>query len=237
MLKIMETIQQHKGKIEFNFAIFLFLLLSADFIFMVMHVYYMLTHDMECSLFCLTRDRGYAEFFQYLKYSWIMILLGYILLSTKTPQYLSWILLFAFFLFNDAFQLHHLFGSALSRKFVFDPPLDLTRSDVGAFVYFILCGLALMGLIFWTYLRGDQNYRKNSIDLGFFVLLIFFFGAVVDIIHVAFSLYGVGLSFFEDAGEMVIMSLVLWYVYMLAVSRGAFNLNIVGLIQGLFSRS
>jgi len=94
-----------------------------------------------------------------------------------------------------------------------------------------------MGLIFWTYLRGDQNYRKNSIDLGFFVLLIFFFGAVVDIIHVAFSLYGVGLSFFEDAGEMVIMSLVLWYVYMLAVSRGAFNLNIVGLIQGLFSRS
>ena len=237
MLKIRETIQQHKGKIEFNFAIFLLLLLSADFIFMVMHVYYKLTHDMECSLFCLTTDRGYAEFFQYLKYSWIMILLGYVILSTKTPQYLSWILLFAFFLFNDAFQLHHLFGSAFSRSFAFDPPLDLRRGNVGAFVYFILCGLALMGIIFWTYMRGDENYRKHSIDIGFFVMLVFFFGAVVDIIHVAFSLHGMGLNFFEEAGEMVIMSLILWYVYMLAVSRGAFYLNIMGFLRGLFSRS
>jgi hypothetical protein len=237
MLKIMETIQQQKGKIEFNFAIFLFLLLSADVIFMFMHVYYKLTHDMECSLFCLTTDRGYAEFFQYLKYSWIMILLAYIILITKTPQYLSWILLFAFFLLNDAFQLHRLFGSIFSRKFVFDPPMDLRRADVGTFVYFIVCGLALMGLIFWTYLRGDKNYRKNSIDIGFFVLLVFFFGAVVDIIPGAFSLNGMGLSFFEEAGEMVIMSLVLWYVYMIAVCRGAFYLNIVGLIRGLFSRS
>ena len=237
MLKIRESIQQHKEKIEFNFAIFLFLLLSADFIFMVMHVYYKLTHDMQCSLFCLTTDRGYAEFFQYLKYSWIILLLAWILLRTKTPAYLSWILLFAFFLFNDAFQLHHLFGSVFSRNFDFDPPLDLRRGDVGAFVYFILCGLALMGLIFWTYLRGDKNYRKHSIDIGFFILLVFFFGAVVHIIHVAFSLHGVGLSFFEEAGEMVIMSLVLWYVYMLAVSRGAFFLDIPGFIRELFPRS
>jgi hypothetical protein len=115
--------------------------------------------------------------------------------------------------------------------------LDLRRGDVGAFVYFILSGLAMMGLIFWTYLRGDQNYKRISIDIGFFILLIFFFGAVVDIIHVAFSLHGVGLSFFEEAGEMVIMSLVLWSVYMLAVSRGSFYLNILGLIQGLLARS
>ena len=236
-MRITESIKQHKGKIEFNFTIFLFLLISADFIFMVMHFFYKLTHDMECSLFCLTTNRSYAEFFQYLKYSWIMILLGYIILRTKTPQYLSWILLFAFFLFNDAFQLHQFFGSAFSRSFSFDPPLDLRRGDIGAFIYFILCGLALMGLVFWTYLRGDQNYRKHSIDIGVFVLLIFFFGAVVDIIHVAFSLHGVGLSFFEEAGEMVIMSLVLWYVYMLAVTRGAFYLNIPGFLRTLFQRS
>ncbi len=224
------------GKIEFNFAIFLFLLLSADFIFMVMHVYYKLTHHMECSLFCLTRDRGYAEFFQYLKYSWIIILLGYIMLRTKSTLYLSWILLFAFFLFNDAFQLHHLVGSAIGRNFNFDPPLDLRRGDIGAFVYFIISGLALMGLIFLTYLLGGQNYKRISIDIGFFILLIFFFGAVVDIIHVAFSLNGVGLSFFEESGEMVIMSLVLWYVYMIAVSRGSFYLNIVGSIRGLLPK-
>jgi hypothetical protein len=67
--------------------------------------------------------------------------------------------------------------------------------------------------------------------------LIFFFGAVVDIIHVAFSLHGVGLGFFEEAGEMLIMSLVLWYVYMIAVTRGAFSLNLGGMIRGRFSRS
>jgi hypothetical protein len=115
--------------------------------------------------------------------------------------------------------------------------LDLRRGDVGVFIYFIFWGMALMGLIFWTYLRGEENYRKHSIDVGFFIMLIFFFGAVVDIIHVAFSLHGVGLSFFEEAGEMVIMSLVLWYVYMLAVSRGTFYLKITGFIRGLFSRS
>ncbi len=237
MLKIRESIRPHRGKIEFNFAIFLFLLLSADFIFMVMHIYYKLTHDMHCSLFCLTTDRGYAEFFQYLKYAWIIILLVYIFLRTNNPKYLSWILLFVFFLFNDAFQLHHLFGSALGRNFTFDPPLDLRKGDVGEFAYFIMCGLALMGIIFWTYLRGNEHYRKHAVDIGFFVFLVFVFGAVVDIIHVAFSLHGVGLSFFEEAGEMVIMSLVLWYVYMIGVSRGAFYLNIMGFIRGLFSRS
>jgi hypothetical protein len=237
MLRITESIQRHKGKIEFNFAIFLFLLLSADFIFMFMHFYYKLTHDMECSLFCLTKDRSYAEFYQYLKYSWIMILLGYVILITKIPQYLSWILLFAFFLFNDAFQLHQFFGPAFGKYIAFDPPFDLGRGDIGTLVYFIVCGLALMGLVFWTYLRGDDKYRKHAIDLGFFVLIIFFFGAVVDIIHVAFSLHGMGLSFFEEAGEMVIMSLVLWYVYMLAVTRGIFNLNVIGFLRALIARS
>ena len=205
--------------------------------FVVIHFLYKLTHNMECSLFCLTTDRGYAEIFQYIKYFWIIILFIYILRSTRIIQYISWILVFTFFFIDDAFQLHVRIGYYLIRNFDFNPPLHLKLWDVGEFAYFIISGLVLLALLVWAYMRGNESFKKVSLDILIFILVIVFFGVFIDIVHVAFSLYGVGLSIIEDTGEMVFSSLILWYVYMLSVNKGSFYLNLPEMIRKLFSKT
>ena len=238
MSKNKHTIIQYlKEKTEPASILFLLLLLSADSMFVVIHFLYKLTHHWQCSLFCLTTDRGYAEIFQYIKYFWIIILFIYILRSTKIILYLSWVLVFVFFFFNDAFQLHQEIGHYIARNFDFNPPFHLSLQDVGELVYFIISGVLISGMLFWSYKRGNQNFKISTIDLGIFMLVIVFFGVVVDAVYVAFRLYGVGLSIFEDTGEMLVVSLILWYVYTLSVTRGTFNLNLPGLMARLFSRS
>ena len=215
----------------------LLLLLSADFMFVVIHFLYKLTHPDPYSLFHLTIDRSYAEIFQYIKYFWIIILFIYIVRSTRINQYFSWILVFVFFFFNDAFQLHREIGRFIAINFNLNPPFHLAPHDVGSLVYFIISGVLLSGILFWSYRRGNQNFKICTIDLGIFMLFIVFFGVVVDAVHAAFNLYGMGLSILEDSGEMLMVSLILWYVFTLSVSRGTFNLNLPGLIAKLVSRS
>lgn len=231
---IIENFREKTGTAS---LLILLLLLSADFMFVIIHFLHKLIHPGYYSLFHLTTDRGYAEIFQYIKYFWIIILFIYIVRSTRIVQYLSWVLVFVFFFFNDAFQLHREIGSVLARYFDFNAPLHLRPQDVGSMVYFVISGVFLSGILYWSYRRGNQNFKICTIDLGIFMLFIFFFGVVVDMVHSAFSLYGVGLSIIEDFGEMLMVSLILWYVYTLAVSRGTFNINIPGLIARFFSRS
>ncbi len=238
MLKYMQTFcNDLKAKIDPASYIFLLLLVGADFTFVVIHFLYKFTHNMECSLFCLTTDRGYAEIFQYIKYFWIVILLIYILRKTKNTSYISWILVFAFFFCDDAFQLHTKIGYYLIRNSQINPPFHLRLLDIGEFVYFIISGAVLMGLLVWAYIRGGQIFKKISIDVLMLVLVIVFFGVFLDNFHVAFRLNGVGLSIIEDTGEMIVSSLILWYVYVLSVNKGVFHLNLPIMFRKLFSRN
>ncbi|MEM7760563.1 MAG: hypothetical protein AAF298_20895 [Cyanobacteria bacterium P01_A01_bin.40] len=89
----------------------LILLLAADLIFIALGIVY------ECGLinlsnicsslnfdsyFSLTRDRGYAEIFQYLKKYWLIILFGLLAITQNIKIYWGWLFLSGYLLLDDA---------------------------------------------------------------------------------------------------------------------------------------
>ena len=67
-----------------------------------------------------------------------------------------------------------------------------------------------------AYARGSELYRRITLDLGLLFGLLVFFGVGVDFLHSALTVgkrsdFAVGLI--EDGGEMLAMSLLVWYSF------------------------
>jgi sensor histidine kinase YesM len=72
---------------RFNNYKLLILLLLADLIFIILHLFYIYTRHLPDLHFSLSFPRGYSEFFQYTKYLWIMVLF----LVTGIAASVAWI--------------------------------------------------------------------------------------------------------------------------------------------------
>jgi len=72
----------------------------------------------------------------------------------------------------------------------------------------------------WAYRKGTQIFRRISLDIGLLVLVLVFFGVVVDMIHEAVN-FGYVIYFIlgvvEESGEMLAVSPILWYIFLLNV--------------------
>lgn len=212
-------------------ATLLFLLLiCADSIFVVLGIAANITNiDPK---FFLSAERGYAESFQYIKFFWIIILLVYILKSAKCVNYLSWIMVFTYFLLDDSMQIHEKFGTFLTNSFDFNPPFNLRLQDIGELLVTAISGMVLIIVLYWAYIHGSLSFRNRSKDIGLFVIGLVFFGVVLDLVngavqHGATDHAGV----IEDGGEMLVTSLILWYAFNLAVHKGNSNLFLCDLIH------
>ena len=72
----------------------------------------------------------------------------------------------------------------------------------------------------WAYRKGTQIFRKISLDIGLLVLVLVFFGVVVDMLHSVVRLDNAAsfiMGLVEESGEMLAVSLVLWYIFLLNV--------------------
>jgi hypothetical protein len=85
-----------------------------------------------------------------------------------------------------------------------------------------IAGSILLVILTWAYFRNQQTFRKISKDLLLFMAALFFFGLIVDL--AATIKLGSGIAFalhiIEDGGEMVVFSLIIWYVFLLAIHKG-----------------
>lgn len=215
-------------------SLLLLLLLSADFVFIALHVINGLTPLPNTSMFNITKDHGYAEMYQYVKYFWIIILFAYILKSTKCYRYVSWILVYTYFLFDDSLRIHELFGGYIAKSFNFNPPLDFRPQDFGELATSVIAGTFLSAVVVWSYLHGSHTFKKISIDMLLFVMALAFFGVFFDISKHAFQIGRVvsfGLGIGEDGGELVVVSLTLWYVFLLSIRNGDSDLFLHDLIR------
>ena len=201
---------------------FLLLLLGTDAILIVLHFFLLSNAFTGWSLdpnFSLTRDRGFAEVFQYVKEYWIVLMLVFLALNQWSFCYLSWGILFGYLLLDDGFQIHEQVGMELSQAFGFPSMMGLRPQDLGelvvlasvASILFVAIGLA-------TYI-ADRKERRFSRDAFFILLALVFFGVVVDMIHIIFMdagwkhIVGYVLGVIEEGGEMVVMSVFTWFVY------------------------
>jgi hypothetical protein len=169
----------------------------------------------------LTQDESFAEIFQYLKYISVLFITAYIFYINKGYSYLSWALLFLFFLLDDSLSLHENVGEFLVNEFNFKPMFGLRAVDFGELIFVGIVGLFLLLSFVLAYFKGTTMFRKRTIDL--FVLLAFmiFFGIGFDMLHEILGenlKVGFVIGLIEDGGEMVVMTLIVWYVYQLIIS-------------------
>jgi hypothetical protein len=212
---IVQWLQSRPGD-ESAFLV-LVLLLCGDLAFIVLHTVNGATPLLEMPLLSLERDRGYPEMFQYAKYLWIISVLILVGFRHDSLRYLPWASVFAYFLLDDALQVHERVGQSITADLAVVPMLGLRLRDYGELAVSALAGIVLSVPLVAAYGKGSEQFRRVSRELALLILVLIFFGVVVDMLHVALG-RGWALSFVlgivEDGGEMLSVSVICWYVVM-----------------------
>lgn len=213
-MNLRSCFQQHSARSTLTF---LLLLVVGDIALTTLHFTNFVIFETRNPMYNIEQDRGIAEFYQYLKYIWIMILFISLSFSKRSFHYLSWVFLFFYFLLDDSLQIHEIVGGKFAEKLSFSPLLGLRLQDFGELLISSLIGATLLLPLMLCYFRGNTAYRKCSKDILLLILILIFFGVGVDMIHIVFSKIswraGFMLGVVEDAGEMFAVSLIVVYVY------------------------
>jgi hypothetical protein len=205
---------------ERSTSIFLLLLLLGDLTFIVLHLVNSLTPLLRYELLNLWVDHGYPEMYQYIKFIWITILFLKLSLKNVSLHYVAWAGVFTYFLFDDSLQIHEKIGGYIAAKFNFVPLFGLRLQDFGELAVSAAAGIILLLALVWAYMKGSQMFRKVSQDFIFLVLILIFFGVFVDMAQQAINLGPVVsyiLGIIEDGGEMLSVSLILWYAFLINI--------------------
>jgi hypothetical protein len=169
-------------------------------------------------LFSLEKDRGYPEFFQYAKVFLIVATLMLVSARTKVVGYGVWALFFLYLLLDDFLQIHEIVGEHLALVLGFAPAIGLRAQDFGELAVSVIAAAVFLSALALIYLGESGGFRKASRHFLWLLAILAFFGIFVDMFHVAVDmgwkitwLLGV----IEDGGEMVAISLMASYVYLL----------------------
>jgi hypothetical protein len=194
---------------------FLVLLILTDFVFISLHIFHTYTGLLPNPLFSIEGERVYAEIYQYIKELWIVVLLISLAMRRANSLYLSWALLFFYVLLDDSLAVHERLGSLIVSWFDFHPGFGLRAQDFGELMVFFFFGAILFVLIAITYYLSGFADRRISKYLFSMVALLVFFGVVLDMVHqiVKHSLVKPVLGMIEDGGEMLVMSVITWFVF------------------------
>tara|TARA_R110000765_G_scaffold377964_1_gene468908 strand:- start:323 stop:1051 length:729 start_codon:yes stop_codon:yes gene_type:complete len=203
----------------------LLILLIVDLVFVVIHIvtcflYFIgkIENFGDYNFLVLTQDESFAEIFQYLKYLSVIIMIGYLIYVEKAYAYISWILLFIFFLLDDSLSLHESMGEVLVKEFNFKPMFGLRDVDFGELTFVAMVGMAILLSFVLAYFKGNLIFKKRTIDLFILLGFMIFFGIGFDMLHEILGenlKVGFVIGLIEDGGEMVVMTLIVWYVYQL----------------------
>ena len=201
---------------------FLLVLLVIDLAFIFLH-FLLLTDAFENTLFSLERDRGYPEVYQYLKIFSIVILLHFLFAKTKVIGYGMWSLLFLYLLLDDAFSIHETLGGFIATTLALAPAAGLRAQDFGELAVSLIAATVFLIPIAWFYARGLGAFKEATKQLLWLLVALAFFGIFVDMLHVAIDM-GWKVRFLlgvvEDGGEMLVVSLMAWYVFLIYYRDG-----------------
>ncbi|MFC5480453.1 hypothetical protein [Massilia suwonensis] len=173
-------------------------------------------------MFNIEMDNGFAETYQHFKFATIILLFTYLCLKRNIWSFVPWVLLFAYFLLDDAFQLHERLGSVIASGLSMPSYFGLRKQDLGELSVTAAAGLLILPSLLLAYYWGRPALRKIFHNLGLLLVLLVAFGVGVDMVHVVFmnhSLISPILALVEDGGEMLAISLFVWYVFSLTKRR------------------
>lgn len=163
--------------------------------------------------------------FQYLKYLLIILTIIYIMRSKKIYNYVSWLFLFVLLLLDDSLQFHERFGRWAVDRFNYTSMFGLRPQDLGELTYIAVFGPIL--LLFWysDIIMEIKKLEKLILILVCF-LPYFFFGVVVDMLHILVPdnrYIKLFMLVLEDGGEMITLSFMTWYFFFLTMKSDNHN--------------
>lgn len=189
----------------------LVLLLCGDLLCIVLHLLHYTTTLAPSRLFALQLDGGYAEFYQYLKELWLVVLSLLLFQRRRQSVYVVSALLALYLLLDDALKLHETLGMKLVFHQVVQTWLGLRAQDWGELLVMFCFGSLFLLAFLASYRTDAANSRKFMRNLLPWFALLIFFGSVLDMVDSMAPFYGMFLL--EDGGEMVAMSLLVWQVW------------------------
>lgn len=201
----------------------LYLFLATDIAFIIIHLLNAYTdliptpRTLPKALFFIDVDRGYAEIYQYIKEYWIALLLGLVAVRKRSFLYFVWSLLFFYLLLDDSIQVHEKLGYVISKKSGFTGWFGLRANDFGEILVSTMVGLFFLIIIATAYRFGDRFSRQACRYLITMLFILAFFGIFVDLIHMVVKFPPLDHFFIimEDGSEMVVMSLIAGFVFLL----------------------
>jgi hypothetical protein len=204
-------------KFDFEKYKLLILFILADLSFIILHILHVYTGLLPDSLYSLSRDRGYAEFFQYTKELWIAVLFLALAIRQRKPVYLIFSFLFLYFLIDDSFEFHEQTGSLLAETLHLEPLFGLRSVDMGELAVSIFFGGLFFTAIGITYALSAPGERKISTQVILLIVIMAIFGVLLDMLEIMTEHPGLSelLKILEEGGEMLVMSVITWFVYRL----------------------
>ncbi len=190
-------------------------LLVLDAIFIGIHAFAVIAgYDrLDYPLLYVDSDRGFGEVFQYVKFA-ILIVGCLYLIFKKRYGYIAWCLLFTAMLLDDSSEYHETIGEWIAVQFNFKPLFGLRAVDLGELCYAAGFGLIMLTIFFFFYKKGSQRFKNSCKDLALLMFLFVCFAVGVDMLH-SLALENPPLSkvlaLLEDGGEMIAISLIVWY--------------------------
>ncbi|WP_420271845.1 hypothetical protein [Occultella aeris] len=181
------------------------LFIAADLFLMVAYLYFRLDSP-ESWPWDIRNEHGLGERYQSLKQFWCLLVLGLIWVRRRSFVVFAWAVVMAYYLVDDSRRIHERMSVYLVDQ------LDLGIStSVGEFVWYAAVGAVLTVLVALGHRWADEATRRLSLKIGGYFLALIVCGVVLDFVHdpfVEIVPIDIALTFLEDGGEQVILSLL-----------------------------
>ena len=164
--------------------------------------------------FSFENESSYPERYQNAKELGLALLAGLCASKNRSPLYRCWLGIYGYFFVDDSFELHETLGRWISTHVRFAAPFGLRGQDIGELVVSGVAGLAACAALAWAWNRSDEHARYMSKIMIGLVVALAVFGIVIDMLHIiATGTWQYRLGILEDGGEMVVITMMLWFMY------------------------
>ena len=212
-------IPEYSGPYQYrtdNAKFILILLVVADLIFIAFHALRWWFNAPNLAL-KIDIEGGYGEVFQYAKYLGAAILIGWFAAKNRAWRFASWSIVFLYFLAEDSFAIHETLGDLVASRINFELPMGLESVDFGDLTL-VSAAAALAILVFAAQLGAGRNVKHAFMELAALALIVGLFSVAADLLHDLYEadpLLDFLLGTLEDGGEMLAVSLLVWYCFRL----------------------
>jgi hypothetical protein len=178
------------------------------------NICFIILHLTKNTCWSLTLDRSFPEFYQ----NGIELALAVIFFlyykKSKQPLFLWALSCFLYIFIDDFLRIHEKLSVWLATRFEISSLtswIGVSESrDIWEIIFFGLICLAGVILFFLASKKSDLSSRKLGIVIFRYLIIFVIFAGILDFIHnfkVLATFYNF-LGFIEDAGEMVVLSLI-----------------------------